>query len=298
MKDRSTLSADTKDALAREAPQQLHCANALIAALAFYGNRTGTQFTTQRPAVARLFWALLDERKSHPIRQRQSRRLDKRPMYEIGLPDRLREPPPKPHRRCDRIAEIRGAFLAAGSLSAANQGYHLEFVLASREAMERLRSVLHSVVREPKTALRQQRWIVYYKDFEAIAALLSTLGAFAAVLRLEDVRALKETKNRIHRLVNSEAANLERATNAAATQRRAIELIADAYGLRKLPRSLREIAELRIQHPDETLAELGRRCNPPATKSAVNSRFISLFSIAARLRGEQGRHSLRAHGTR
>ena len=288
MINRSTLSADTKDALAREVPPQGHCREALAAALAFYGSKTTAQFSTQRGAVARLFWALLQDRKSHPIRQVQSRRLDKRPVYTIELPDRLTVQP-KPHRRCDRIAEIRGAFLATGSLSAGSQGYHLEFVLASQDAAQRLRALLHSVVHEPKITIRKKRPILYYKDFEAITSLLSTLGAYAAVLHLEDVRALKETKNRIHRLVNSEAANLDRATNAAAAQRRAIELISDAYGLRKLPRALREIADLRVQHPDETLAQLGRRCNPPATKSAINSRFISLKAIAARVREQSGR---------
>ena len=294
MTNRSTLSADTKDALARDLPDQTHCRAALAAALGFYGRKSSGLFSTQRPAIARLFWALLEDRKARPIRKLQSERLRKQPAYAIELPAHLQTMPATPARRCDRISEVRGAFLACASLSAGAQGYHLEFVLLSQAAAQRLRSILRSIVHEPKSTVRKNRFVLYYKDFDVITTLLSTIGAYNAVLHLEDVRALKETKNRIHRLVNSEAANLERATNAAAAQRRAIELIADAYGLRKLPRALREIAELRVQHPDETLAELGRRCNPSATKSAINSRFISLHALAARLRRAQGRPSATA----
>jgi len=293
---RSTLAADTKDALTRDAPQQTHCREALVAALAFYGHKSGARFATQRPAIARLFWSLLDDRKTRPIRQLQNGRLEKKPLYTIALPSRLLDTPAMPQRRCDRIAELRAAFLASGSLSAGSQGYHLEFVLRSDLAAQRLKAILHALVRQPKKTTRKKRPILYYKDFEAITSVLSTIGAYTAVLLLEDVRALKETKNRIHRLVNSEAANLERATRAAAAQRRVIEFIADAYGLTKLPRKLREVAELRVQHPDETLAELGRRCNPPASKSAINSRFISLTTIAARLRDHTGRRLPSAAG--
>ena len=61
---------------------------------------------------------------------------------------------------------------------------------------------------------------MYFKDVDAIVAVLAAIGAFEAVLHLEDVRALKETKNRIHRLVNTEAANVERAAGAAAASAR------------------------------------------------------------------------------
>jgi DNA-binding transcriptional regulator WhiA len=53
--------------------------------------------------------------------------------------------------------------------------------------------------------------------------------------------------------------------------------------LRNLSRPLREVAELRVAHPTATLAELGRRCSPPAKKSTVNGRMAALFRIARRL---------------
>ncbi|MBC5815443.1 MAG: DNA-binding protein WhiA, partial [Candidatus Eremiobacteraeota bacterium] len=226
------LSADTKDALARDLPDADHCRVALAHALALYGGRPDDTFATQRNAVARLFWSLLEDRKAHPIRKVAGKRLYRTPTYEIRIPPVLQGFPAKPRHRCDRIMEVRASFLACGSLSAATHGYHLEFVLPSEAHAQRLSWMLRAIATDPKLTVRKSRPVLYYKDFEAIAQVLSTIGAFGALLHLEDIRALKETKNRIHRLVNTEAANVERAASAAATQRQTINFLAETQGLR------------------------------------------------------------------
>jgi len=284
------ISADTKDALARDVPEAAHCRQALLAGLALYGTAGPRgEFVTHRNAVARLFWVLLDEdRKARPIETRPVTRLQRLPTFAIGVPDRLRGVPAKPVHKCDRLVEIRAAFLSCGSLTAGSHGYHLEFVVPSDELATRLTWMLRSAGAAPKSARRKNRIVVYYKDFDAIVEVLTLIGAFSAVLRLEDVRALRETKNRIHRLVNTEAANLERTAAAAAAQRSTIAFIENAYGLGRLSPALREIAVLRLGHPDESLAELGRRCNPPIAKPTVSSRLGALVRLAERLRGGKG----------
>jgi DNA-binding transcriptional regulator WhiA len=285
------ISADTKDALARELPESDHCRDALLAGLVLYG--TGAErreFVTHRNAVARLFWSLLDgDRKSFPIETRGATRLQRLQTFAIAVPERLRAPRGKPAHRCDRLMEIRAAFLACGSLAAGTHGYHLEFVLPDHALPVRLEWTLRSAGVPPKRTQRKGRIVVYYKDFDAIVELLTLIGAFGAVLRLEDVRALRETKNRIHRLVNTEAANLERSAAAAAVQRRVIEYLESAYGLSLLSPALREIAELRLAHPDESLMELGRRCNPQIAKPTVSSRLGALARLADQVRRGQGR---------
>ncbi|GAC1299994.1 MAG: hypothetical protein NVSMB19_05670 [Vulcanimicrobiaceae bacterium] len=278
----STLSADAKDALAREDVDAAHCRAALRDAVFLYGSDPRTHvFRTQRAALARLAWSLLDDRKSHPIRKVAGTRLKRLPVFEIETG--ARELPRKPTARCDRRMELRGAFLACGSLASPARGYHVEFVPPTDALTERLAGVLRSEGFEPKLAPRAGRRIVYFKDIEAITELLASIGAAHAVLHLQDVRALKETKNRIHRLVNTEAANVDRAMSAAAAQREAIAFLSDAYGLRHLSKALREAAELRLAYPAETLAELGRRCDPPAKKSTINGRIAALVRLARRL---------------
>lgn len=283
----AVISADTKDALAREVPSERHCRDALLVGLALYGGLAG-EFVTHRNAVARLFWSLLDERKRHSIDTRAPTRLQRLPTFAVALPFRLLDTPPKPAHKCDRLIELRAAFLACGSLAAGARGYHLEFVVRDEEVAQRLAWMVRSNGLSAKQVRRKGRIVLYLKDFDAIAELLTRIGAFGAVLQLEDVRALRETKNRIHRLVNTEAANLQRSAQAAAEQRRVIEFLQSAYGLPQLSTALRELAELRLHHPDESLAELGRRCSPPIGKQTASSRFGALTRLADSLRGLQG----------
>ena len=282
---RTNLSADAKDALTRSLPDAEHCRAALRAGLAYYGaapSPEGPVFRTRRPAVARLFRTLLDDRTIGGIRKGADRRLYRTTNYEIDLP--AGPQPPKPRARCDRRMELRAAFLAAGSLAAPAHGYHLEFVLPDIERAARLEALFASEGLAAKHTTRKGRIVVYFKGLDPIVAALVAIGAHSAVLHLEDVRAMKETKNRIHRLVNTETANVVRATSAAAAQCDAITFLADAYGLRNLSPPLREAAHLRLAHPDETLVELGRRAVPPVGKATINGRIAALLRLVKRLR--------------
>lgn len=282
---RSSLSADAKDALARDVPAAPHCRLALLAGLAYYaGSDEGGRrvVRTRRAAVARLIRSLGGATEGN-VRRTVEPRLYRSTMYEIDV-DAAATVPAWPRARCDRRMELRAAFLACGSLAAPQAGYHLEFTAASVPAAERIGRLIRAEGIEARSMLRKGRTVTYLKDLDAIVVVLSAIGASGALLRLEDVRALKETKNRIHRLVNTETANVVRAATAAAAQRDAIAYLADAYGLRNLSPALREAAQLRLTHPDETLAELGRRASPPVGKATINGRIVALMRLVRRLR--------------
>ena len=291
MPERSRLSSDAKDALARELPADPAVRAALRDGLAYYGGIDAAGelvFRTRRPAVARLARTLFEhQRSAAPVRRGQDRRLYKATTFEIDLGPVPAAPPPRPRRRAERRAELRAAFLCSGSVAAPQHGYHLEFVVADAARAERIAKLIAAEGIAARTMLRKGRRVVYLKGLDAIVTVLGAIGASGAVLRLEDVRAVKETKNRIHRLVNTEAANVVRAATAAAAQREAIQELADAYGLRNLSPALREAAQLRLAHPDETLADLGRRCTPPVGKATINGRLASLMRLVKRLRGER-----------
>jgi DNA-binding transcriptional regulator WhiA len=288
MPERSRLSSDAKDALARELPGDDGVRATLRNALAYFGTvdvAGQAVFRTRRPPVARLARTLFEEQRAIAVRRGHDARLYKATTFEIDLGPAPIAPPAKPRRRTERRAELRAAFLCCGSVADPQHGYHLEFVVGDAARAERIEALIRSEGVATGRMVRKSRQVVYLKGLDAIVTVLGAIGASGAVFHLEDVRAVKETKNRIHRLVNTEAANVVRAASAAAAQREAIAYLADAYGLRNLSPALREAAQLRMAHPDETLAELGRRCSPPVGKATINGRIAALLRLVKRLRG-------------
>ena len=97
---------------------------------------------------------------------------------------------------------------------------------------------------------------------------------------------MKEMRNNVNRLVNCETANLSKTVNAAVRQVECINFIESEIGLGRLPKNLREIAELRLKFPDESLKELGEMLVPPVGKSGINHRLRKIEKIAEELRKE------------
>ena len=50
--------------------------------------------------------------------------------------------------------------------------------------------------------------------------------------------------------------------------------------LEELPDKLKEAVDLRVAHPELTLAQLAELCEPPVSKSAFNHRLRKLVELA------------------
>lgn len=185
---------------------------------------------------------------------------------------------------CCRRAYLRGVYLAVGSMSNPEKGYHMEFVCGKKAQAEYLIGILREFEIEAKEVLRKKYHVVYLKDGEAIVDLLGLMGAHVALMELENTRIYKEMRNSINRRVNCEAANITKTVNAAARQVEDILYIQQHEGLQNLPANLREMAQLRLDYPDATLKELSELSDPPVGKSGVNHRLRKLSELAERLR--------------
>ncbi len=191
-------------------------------------------------------------------------------------------------KNCCRRAYVRGAFLAAGSISDPNRSYHFEIVCDSENHAEELRELLETMHIRAHTAPRKKYFIVYVKDSAQISDLLGLMDASVSLLEFENVRIVREVRGNVNRKVNCETANINKTANAAARQIEDIEYIERTIGLGSLPNGLDEVAEVRLQYPMATLAELGSLLNKPLGKSGVNHRLRKLSQIAEALREEQG----------
>ncbi|MCD6309566.1 MAG: DNA-binding protein WhiA [Candidatus Eremiobacteraeota bacterium] len=183
-------------------------------------------------------------------------------------------------RKCCMKSFMRGIFLIAGSVSTGKSGYHLEFNLKTKDSSNQVFNILQSLGHEPKTGKRRKNHLVYMKKGEEISSFLPQVGAFKGMLKFEEERALKETRGHVNRLVNSDAANLEKQAIASARQVRAIEKIRGTGLWKRLPYSLRELGEMRVLHPELSLAELGEKFSPVIKKATVSRRLRRLEDTA------------------
>lgn len=189
---------------------------------------------------------------------------------------------------CCRKAFVRAAFLMCGEVNNPEKSYHIEIAVPTEPLADFIARQLAGFDIAIRRSGRKSRQVLYLKRAEEISDLLSLLGAGSAMMAFENVRVKKEVGNRINRQLNCDNSNIDRVMQAAEAQIRDIQTIDEELGLEKLPRGLREMAEVRVNNPETPLAELGELLNPPLGKSGVNARLRKLTEIARKLRcGEE-----------
>ncbi|WP_330364804.1 DNA-binding protein WhiA [Butyrivibrio sp. NC3005] len=186
--------------------------------------------------------------------------------------------------QCCKRAFLRDTFLCIGSISDPKKSYHLEFVCESKEQANQILDVLRDFELQPKMVIRKKYYVVYLKEGEEIVDLLNIMEAHISLMELENLRIYKDMRNSVNRRVNCEAANITKTVNAASRQTKDIQYIQQHYGFNRLSEGMRQMAEVRLEHPDATLAELGAFLDPPVGKSGVNHRLRKLSELADRLR--------------
>ena len=192
-------------------------------------------------------------------------------------------------RECCKRAFIRGAFLAAGSVSDPVKTYHFEIVCLSEAKAKQLQMIMETFNINARVIKRRKYFVVYVKDSSQVVDLLNIMGAYNALMDMENVRIVKDMRNNVNRKVNCETANIHKTVSAAVKQIEDIRFIQMSSAFDELPESLQEMAELRIRYPEATLAELGQLLDTPVGKSGVNHRLkkISLFADELRERHQQ-----------
>ena len=179
---------------------------------------------------------------------------------------------------------MRGAFQASGSMSDPNKSYHFEIVCSTEEMAHQICDLICSFSMDAKIVLRKKSYVVYLKEGAQIVDILNIMEAHVSLMELENVRILKEMRNSVNRKVNCETANINKTVNAAVKQIEDIKFIQEKGRLQELPDNLYEMAQVRLEHPEAPLKELGAYLNPPVGKSGVNHRLRKISEIAENMR--------------
>lgn len=286
-----SFSSTVKEELCKHISPARHCQLAELAAILHFCGQYGRDaegnytigFQTENEAVIRKGFTLL--KKTYNIDTGAAVGEDVMAGILSKMGD-LKEPVNRMliKNSCCQRAFIRGAFLCVGSMSDPRKAYHMEFVCAEESKAEQLQNVISGFDIESRIIPRKKYYVVYLKESTGIVDMLNVCEAHVALMELENLRILKEMRNSINRRVNCETANITKTVEAAARQIEEIEYIRDHYGLLNLPEGLRQMAEVRLEHPDAPLKELGELMDPPIGKSGVNHRLRKLGELAGSIR--------------
>lgn len=288
-----SFSTEVKEELEKTVPGTRHCQLAELAAIVHFGGRIREDkdgekeivLHSENETVSRKYFTLW--KKTFIIGTGTKKALQAIKVFDGDRQVRSLQDGVSPiliRNSCCRRAYLRGAFLCVGSMSNPMKGYHLEFVCEQESQAKQIQEAIHSFDIEAKVVRRKRYYVVYLKEGAGIVDLLNVMGAHLSLMNLENLRIEKEMRNSINRQVNCETANITKTVNAASRQIEDIQLIQKHIGLSGLPDHLREMALVRLSHPESSLQELGGYLNPPVGKSGVNHRLRKLSEMADKIR--------------
>lgn len=181
---------------------------------------------------------------------------------------------------------LRGVFIACGSVTNPERGYHLELSLPDEKTIAKIRAFLNEAGLPPKISVRKGAHILYYKESGVIEDFFAYIGATKAAFILMNSKIIRELRNNANRVANCETNNIEKTVNASQKHINAIRLLEKKGALKLLPAELQETARLRMTYPQLSLSELGAMLNPPISKSGVNHRLAKIVAAVKTLNGE------------
>ncbi len=213
---------------------------------------------------------------------------DRRKTYNINGKLDLTKDPKDVYKDVEsKRAFLRGAFIAVGSFTDPNKRYQFELVTDYEWQAQELNNLMKAFDISSRIMERRDKYVVYIKDSQTIADILNIIGAHKALMEYENVRILKDVRQSVNRQVNCETANINKTIAASMKQLADIELIDSVIGLDSLDENTRNICQIRMEHPDAGLSELGDLMTPPLGKSGVNHRFRKLSQMAESIRKQQ-----------
>ena len=188
---------------------------------------------------------------------------------------------------CDAVAAWRGAFLAHGSLTEPGRSSALEVTCPGSEAALALVGVARRLGIQAKA--REVRGVdrVVIRDGDAIGQLLTRLGAHESLMAWEERRMRREVRATANRLANFDDANLRRSARAAVAAGARVERALEILG-EEIPDHLRQAGQLRLEHKQASLEELGQLHDPVLTKDAIAGRIRRLLAMADKRAEELG----------
>ena len=178
-----------------------------------------------------------------------------------------------------KVAYLRGAFLAGGSVNRPEAQYFLQIVAKTEAEAKFILKQLINLDFKTGLSQRQKIFFVWLREGDTICDFLGMIGASEAVERFEVARNLKEIRVQVNRIVNVETAALNKSIDAAQRQLADIKILLD----KKAPvnKKLQEAMTVRLENPSCTVRELAEKIS--MSSAGLLYRFQVIHRLAKKL---------------
>lgn len=185
-----------------------------------------------------------------------------------------------------KVAYLRGAFLAGGTVNRPEARYFLTIVSSTETEAKFVRKQMEKLDFRAGLYERKKKFVVWLREADAICDFLGMLGADSAVERFEIARNVKEIRMAVNRIVNLETAALNRTIEAAQSQLADIKLLLD----NKVPvkPKMQEAMTLRLENPTCNMRELAEKVG--MSEPGLLYRFHMINRLANQIRRQMLHH--------
>lgn len=177
-------------------------------------------------------------------------------------------------------AFLRGAFIISGTITDPQKGYSCELFTYNENMSYLSCEILENFGIKANTVKRNKYFVTYLKDKTSVNDFLNIIGAHKLMLELIVTQIQKDINSRENRTSNCQTANFDKTIRASVEQSKAIMLLKERPVWDSLDDETKKLAELRLEHFDLSLAEIGEMMTPKMTKSSVNRRMKKLIEMA------------------
>ena len=179
-----------------------------------------------------------------------------------------------------KVAYLRGAFLASGTVNRPESSYFLQVVSFTETQAQFVCKLMRKLDFPAKIYERKKKFVVWLREADSICDFLGMLGASESVERFEIARNVKEVRLQVNRIVNVETAALNKSIDAAQAQLADIKLLLE-HEVAVKPK-MQEAMKLRLENPTSTTRELAEKIG--MSQPGLLYRFHIINHLANNLR--------------
>lgn len=174
---------------------------------------------------------------------------------------------------------LRGLYLSHGTINDPYKSYRVELVFKEESHANQVMDFLETFGFTFKITRRKDRYVLYSKSSEVIGDLLATIGATSCAFEVMNSKIVKDLRNSANRVRNCDSGNINKTVSASKKYCEAINELIRLDLFDELPDSLKEMALKRIEFDNLGFSELGKRFNPPISKSAVYHKLEKILEF-------------------